>query len=58
MLNEYKDVVSIEELCNILHIGKNSAYKLLQDKVIESKRVGRKYITPKQNIVKYLKQTD
>lgn len=32
MLDEYRDIISIEELCEILIIGKNSAYKLLNEK--------------------------
>ncbi|HCB94931.1 MAG TPA: hypothetical protein DEP65_04280 [Ruminococcus sp.] len=29
MLDEYKDILSVKDLCNILNIGKNTAYKLL-----------------------------
>ncbi len=56
MLNKYNDVISVEELCDILHIGKNSAYKLLQSNIIYHKRIGRKYIIPKQSVIKYLQQ--
>lgn len=56
MLNKYNDVISVEELCAILHIGKNSAYKLLKNNVILNKRIGRRYIIPKHGVIKFLKQ--
>ena len=28
LLEEYKDVINIKDLCEILNIGKNTAYKL------------------------------
>lgn len=30
LLEEYKDVINIKDLCEILNIGKNTAYKLLK----------------------------
>lgn len=30
MLEQYDDVISVKELCDILKIGRNRAYELLQ----------------------------
>lgn len=36
MFDEYHDLITIEELCMILSIGKNIAYKLLQEEKIKA----------------------
>ena len=41
MFENYSDLVSIEELCEMLFIGKNVAYELLQRKKIKAFRIGR-----------------
>ena len=52
MLNKYNDVLTVEELCEVLRIGKNTAYRLLKNKEIKSIKRGSVYKIPK----KYLKQ--
>ena len=55
MLEKYKDVLTVGELCEILHIGRNTAYKLLRSQQIPNKRIGnKKYIIPKKGVKKYL----
>lgn len=54
MLEQYNDVITPEELREILHIGKNSLYRLLQDNVIANKRIGKKYVIPKSSVIKFL----
>ncbi len=55
MLDEYKDVINVNELCEILRIGRNSAYRLLQSGEIRSRRLRAKYLIPKIVIIDYLK---
>ena len=55
LLEEYKDVINIKELCEILNIGKNTAYKLLKNNDIPNRRLGKKYIIPKFGVIEYLK---
>lgn len=50
----YPDVVSTKQMREMLHIGKNTAYKLLDGKEIESIRIGRTHKIPKINIISYL----
>ena len=54
MLNRYKDILTVEELCEVLKIGKNTAYTLLKSGEIKSVKIGRVYKIPKRNVVKYL----
>lgn len=39
MFNEYSDMVTIEELCEMLRIGRNKAYKLLRKQQIKNAAV-------------------
>ena len=55
LLDEYKDVINVKDLCEILNIGKNTAYKLLKNNDIPNRRLGKKYIIPKFGVIEYLK---
>lgn len=55
MLNKYKDILSVKDLCEILGIGKNTAYRLLKNGEIKSIRIGNKYKIPKRYLLEYLK---
>ena len=41
MYNDPSDLISIDELCNILSIGRNAAYQLLNTKQIKAFKIGR-----------------
>ncbi|MBK6090312.1 helix-turn-helix domain-containing protein [Ruminococcus difficilis] len=49
-LSEYPDVISPEEIKEILRISTSGVYHLLQAGTIKSIRVGKRYIIPKQSI--------
>jgi len=55
MLKNYKDILSVEDLCEILSIGKNTAYRLLKSGEIKSVRIGKVYKIPKSSVRKYLR---
>lgn len=52
----YPDVVSIDELKNMLHIGRNTAYKLLNENKIKAIRIGKKFIIPKSSVISFITQ--
>ena len=54
MFQSYPDVVSVDELQNMLGIGRNTAYKLINEKKIKSVLIGRQHKIPKCYIVEYL----
>ena len=56
MLQEYPDILTVEQLQQILKIGRNTAYKLLNENVIKSKRIGKIHKIPKFNVIEYLKK--
>ncbi len=55
MLENYKDVLTVDNLCEILNIGRNTAYKMLQSGEIPNRRIGnKKYVIPKVGVISYL----
>ena len=54
MLNKYPDVLNVKQLCEVLGIGKNTAYKLLKSREIKALKIGTVYKIPKIEVIKYL----
>lgn len=54
IFRDYPDVVTIDDLQSMLHIGRNTAYKMLQDNIIKTLKVGKKYIIPKTSVVNFV----
>ncbi len=55
MFRKYRDILTVKELCEVLCIGKNTAYKLLKSGEIKSVRIGKVYKIPKIYVIEYLK---
>ena len=55
IFNEYGDIVSVDDVMKMLHIGRTAVYTLLQNGSIRSVKVGRKYIIPKQSVSDFVK---
>lgn len=55
MFNDYSDIVTIDELCEMLRIGKNKAYELLRNGEIKALRCGRLWIISKAAVEEYVK---
>lgn len=57
IFDNYPDVVTFEQLQEMLgNIGRTLAYKLLQNKEIESFKCGRSYRILKSKVIEYLKR--
>ncbi len=54
MFSQYSDIVTIDELCEMLRIGKNKAYQLLRSERISSFKDGRLWMIPKQSVIAYI----
>lgn len=55
MLESCDDLLTAEEACEVLKIGKNALYELLRTGVLKGYRNGRVWRIPKQAIVEYIK---
>ena len=56
MLNNTIDILTLKELQELLHIGKNTALKLVQSGEIEAFRVGNRWRVMKESVAKYLRR--
>lgn len=54
MFEKYNDVVTIEEVSEMLRIGRNSAYTLINSGEIYSVRVGKQLRIPKTFVIEYM----
>lgn len=54
MFSDYNDLVTINELCKMLHIGKTAAYDLLRSGKIKSFRNGRDWKIPRIAVEEYV----
>ena len=54
MFEQYDDILTIEELCEILMIGRNAAYSLLKDQRIPAFRIGKTWKIPKKALESYI----
>lgn len=54
ILKEYPDVLSINQMCEILNISTKTGYRLLQGGTIRSFKIGRAYRIPKLHLFTYL----
>ena len=55
MFNEYTDMLTVEELCEIMNIGKNSAYRLLKNHEIKAFQQGRSWKIPKYSVEEFIR---
>lgn len=54
MLENYDDILTIEDVSIILGIGKNWVYRLLTEKKIAAFKIGRNWKIPKQSVINYI----
>ena len=55
MLESYNEILTVTDLYNILPIGRNGVYKLLNSGQIKSIRIGKKIFVLKEALVEYLR---
>ena len=58
MFKNYKDVIGIEELKEMLGIGRTYAYKLLKENTIKNLKIGREYKIAKMHVIDYMLNND
>lgn len=58
ILCEYPEVLNVEQVREILGIGRNLIYQLLADKKIIAKKMGHNWIIAKSNLIKYITSED
>lgn len=56
MLNEYSELLTVDELCESLLIGRNTAYRLLNSGELGAFRIGRCWKIPREAVQTFLQQ--
>lgn len=56
MLAEYGDVLTVEDVMEILGVGKNTTYELLRTGEIKCFRIKGKWKVPKQAVIAYINE--
>ena len=56
MLNEYSEILTVEDVMEILNIGKNAAYDLFRNGEIKCFRLKNRWKIPKQSVIDYINE--
>lgn len=54
MFNQYPDVLTVKQLAEALGIGINKAYELVNERVIGSKKIGRRIVVPRICLIDFM----
>ena len=54
MFNQYGDILTLDELCDALMIGKNRAYRLLSTNSIKGFKIGKIWKIPKSALIDFV----
>ncbi len=54
MLENYGELITLDQLQEILSIGRNTAYDLLRTKKIKAIKIGKLWRIPKKSIEEYI----
>lgn len=52
--DNYSDMISIDDLCEMLTIGRNKAYHLLKTDQIHAFKIGRIWKIPRESVSEYV----
>jgi len=55
MFQQYPDILTVQQVADALRISKASVYRLIHDKQLGCKHIGRKIIVPKVCLMDYVK---
>ena len=53
-LEQYSDILTVEELCDVLNIGANAAYKHLNGNEVAAFKIGNRWKIPKDSVIFYI----
>ena len=54
MLRNYPDVMSVKQMCDVLHISTKTGYRMIHRQEIQVLKIGRSYRVPKLSILRHL----
>ena len=54
MFDNYDDILTVAEVMELLYVGKNTVYRLLQDGELRGFRIGKVWRIPKDCLEQYI----
>lgn len=54
MFDNYDDILTVAEVMELLYVGKNTVYRLLQDGELRGFRIGKSWRVPKAYLEEYI----
>lgn len=57
MLEQFSDMMTIDEVCEVLMIGRNRCYHLLGNGAIKGFRIGSVWKIPKEAVINYIRES-
>ncbi|SEP46960.1 helix-turn-helix domain-containing protein [Propionispora vibrioides] len=54
MFDDYEDILTVSQIMEILYIGKNTAYRLLNSGQIKSFKIGKVHKVPRRALERYI----
>ena len=55
MLDQYPDVLTVREVCNVLRVSKTTAYRLLKTGQLSSRRIGSALRVSKESLINFIR---
>ena len=55
MFKEYEDIMTVPEVMEALHIGKNRVYALMAEGSLKAFRMGRPWKIPRESVEEYVR---
>lgn len=56
MFSEYDEILTVGEACELLKIGYNQIYKLLNSGKLKGYKCGRVWKVPKEAVIRFIKE--
>lgn len=56
MSEDYMDLITVEEMQELLGIGRNTAYSLLKEHKIKCFRIGKLWKIPRKSVEEYIRE--
>lgn len=58
LFNGYPEIISVEQMMEMLQIGKVLAYRMVEEKQVKSAKIGREYKIIKKSVIDLLLKGD
>lgn len=52
--DQYPEIIDVTQMAQLLGIGRNQAYRLINENIIPHRDIGRQHRIAKANIIKYI----